>query len=47
MLLGEENPFASVYLVDVQVQAINERPVLYTIINFRERLDEATPLVTN
>ena len=45
MLLGDEYPFASVYLVDVQVQAIGERPVLYTIINFRERLDEAKPLV--
>lgn len=44
MLLGDEYPFASVYLVDVQVQAIGERPVLYTIINFRERLDEPKPV---
>lgn len=38
MLLGNDNPLAGAYLVDVQVETVERRPVLYKIVAFHERL---------
>ena len=43
MLFGTENPFASAFVVDVQVQSIKDRPVLYTITNFVDILEDVHP----
>jgi len=39
MLYVPENPFRSAYIVDVQVDTINERPALYKILQVHERFD--------
>jgi len=36
MLSGIRNPFKQAYLVDVAVETIQDRPVLYRIIEFYE-----------
>jgi len=38
MVLGEDNPLGSAYLVDVQIETVNQRPVLYKIVAFHDRL---------
>ncbi len=38
MLFVEENPFEYAYLVDVMVETVNERPVLYKVIDLHDRL---------
>lgn len=38
VVLGQENPLGAVLLVDVQVETVNHRPVLYKIVAFHERL---------
>lgn len=43
MLFGTENPFSSAFIVDVQVQSIKNRPVLYTILNFVDILEDEQP----
>ena len=43
MLFGTENPFSSAFVVDVQVQSIKDRPVLYTITNFVDILEDIHP----
>ncbi len=40
MLHGLENPFRSAYVVDVNVETINDRPVLYKIIRYHSRFDK-------
>jgi len=39
MLLGNDNPFMSAYRVDVAVETIKGKPVLYKILNIHERID--------
>lgn len=38
MLLEEQNPFTSAYLVDVYAETVNDRPALYKIIEYYEKL---------
>lgn len=45
MLLGIENPFTSAYIVDVAVETIGGKPILYKIINMHERIEN--PLQTS
>jgi len=40
MLYGE-NPFKSAYIVDVEVETIQNKPVVYKILNFYERIDRS------
>ena len=40
MLLGEENPFQFAYEVDVDVETVGGRPVLYKIVAFHQRLEK-------
>jgi hypothetical protein len=39
MLLGVENPFMSAYRVDVAVETIGGKPILYKIMNMHERIE--------
>jgi len=39
MLFGSKNPFTSAYLVDVNVETVGGRPMLYKILNVHERID--------
>lgn len=39
MLLDEENPFKKAYVVNVVVESINDKPVLYTILDVLETMD--------
>jgi len=43
MLHGLENPFRSAYVVDVNVETINSRPVLYTVTHYHSRFDKPEP----
>lgn len=39
MLMDDDNPLTGIYLVDVRVETVNGKPVLYKITAFHERLD--------
>ena len=39
MLLGNDNPFMSAYMVDVAVETVKGKPVLYKILNMHERIE--------
>jgi hypothetical protein len=39
MLLGTDNPFTSAYVVDVAVETIGGKPILYKILNMHERIE--------
>lgn len=39
MVLGDANPLTSGYLVDVSVETINGKPVLYKVLNLHERIE--------
>jgi hypothetical protein len=39
MLLGSDNPFLSAFRVDVAVETVNGKPVLYKILNVHERIE--------
>lgn len=39
MLMGVENPLKGGYLVDVRVETIDEKPTLYKIIRYHERIE--------
>ncbi|MGD0341826.1 MAG: hypothetical protein ABSA76_08995 [Bacteroidales bacterium] len=39
MLLGNDNPFMSAYRVDVAVETVKGKPVLYKILNMHERIE--------
>lgn len=40
MLYKDENPFKSAYIVDVMVETIENRPVLYKVVGFHGELDK-------
>jgi len=39
MLLNDENPLTGVYLVDVRVETVNNKPILYKITRFHESIE--------
>ena len=39
MLLNDENPLTGIYLVDVRVETVNNKPILYKITRFHERIE--------
>jgi hypothetical protein len=39
LLLEEDNPFRMVYLVDVAVETVNGRPILYKVLAVHEKLE--------
>lgn len=39
MLFKEENPFTRGYVVDVMVESVNDRPILYTILAVHDTLE--------
>jgi hypothetical protein len=42
LLLEDENPFRMAYLVDVTVETVNRRPVLYKVLAVHEKLERPT-----
>lgn len=38
MLMHDENPLTGIYLVDVRVETVNDKPVLYKIVKYHERI---------
>jgi len=40
MLAGPENPFQLAYVVDVEIETINEKPTLYKVINLYEKFNK-------
>ena len=39
MPLNDENPLTGIYLVDVRVETVNNKPILYKITRFHERIE--------
>jgi hypothetical protein len=40
MILGDENPFRYAYLVDVNVQTVNQKPALYKILHIHDKFEK-------
>jgi hypothetical protein len=40
MILGEDNPFGMAYIVDVMVETVQEKPRLYNIITYHEKIEK-------
>lgn len=38
ILLGESNPLTGIYLVDVRVETVDDKPVIYKILRLHERI---------
>lgn len=39
MLLSEPYPFKKAYVVDIAVETVNDKPVLYRVLNFHESIN--------
>lgn len=42
MLYEPEHPFSQAFVVDVQVETVNEKPVLYKVLHLHERISRST-----